>query len=78
MGAFALTRGERGDLRALLADVRQRGERAIDATAKRRVARRRGRRGWRYGRDRGGRIQTPWGEQISRRWQGAACVGNRA
>lgn len=65
-GAFALARGER--LRALLADVRQGAERAIDATAKRRVARLRG---WRFGRDRGGRIQTPWGEQLSRRWHGA-------
>src|SRR5918997_492750 len=26
---------------------------------------------WRYGRASGGRIQTPWGEQLSRRWQGA-------
>jgi hypothetical protein len=49
----------------------QRAERAIDATAQGQVARLRGRRGWRYGRDRGGRIQTPWGEQFSRRWQGA-------
>jgi hypothetical protein len=70
-GAFALARGERERLRALLADVRQGAERAIDATAKRRVARLRGRRGWRFGRDRGGRIQTPWGEQLSRRWHGA-------
>ena len=70
-GALALPRGEREQLRALLADVRERAERAIDATAQRQVARLRGRRGWRYGRDRGGRIQTPWGEQLSRRWQGA-------
>jgi hypothetical protein len=70
-GALALTRGERERLRALLAEAVVLGERAIDATVARRVARLRGRRGWRFGRDRGGRIQTPWGEQLSRRWHGA-------
>jgi hypothetical protein len=70
-GSLALSRGERERLRALLADTMVYGERAIDATVQRRLARLRGRRGWRYGRDRGGRIQTPWGEQLSRRWQGA-------
>jgi hypothetical protein len=70
-GALALPSSEREQLRALLADVKQRAERAIDATAQRQVARLRGRRGWRYGRDRGARIQTPWGEQLSRRWHGA-------
>jgi len=70
-GALTLTPSEREQLRALLGEVRQRGERAIDATAKRRVARLRGRRGWRSARDKGQRIQTPWGEQLSRRWHGA-------
>ena len=70
-GALSLTGSERERLRALLADTMVDGERAIDATVKGRVARLRGRRGWRFGRDRGGRIQTPWGEQLSRRWHGA-------
>jgi hypothetical protein len=70
-GELALTPGERSLLRALLADVKGRGERAIDATTTRRLARLRGRRGWRFGRDNAGRIQTPWGEQFSRRWHGA-------
>jgi len=70
-GALSLTRSEREQLRALLADIKEHGERAIDATVQRRLARLRGRRGWRFGRDRGGRIQTPWGEQLSRRWHGA-------
>jgi hypothetical protein len=70
-GALALNHIEREQLRALLADLRGHGERAIDATTKPRIARLRGRRGWRFGRDRAGRIQTPWGEQLSRHWHGA-------
>jgi hypothetical protein len=70
-GALTLTASERERLRALLAEVRARGERAIDASVQEGVARLRGRRGWRSGRDRGARIQTPWGEQLSRRWHGA-------
>jgi hypothetical protein len=88
-GAFALSHIDRQQLRALLADLRRHGERAIEQTTKPRVARLRGRRGWRCGRDRAGRIQTPWGEQLSRRWHGAllkwainledaARAGNRA
>jgi DNA invertase Pin-like site-specific DNA recombinase len=70
-GAFALNHTQREQLRALLADLRGHGERAIDVTTRPRIARLRGRRGWRFGRDRAGRIQTPWGEQLSRRWHGA-------
>ena len=69
--ALVLTGSEREQRRGLLLDVTEHGERAIDATVQRRVARLRGRRGWRSGRDRGGRIQAPWGEQFSRRWHGA-------
>jgi hypothetical protein len=70
-GAFALNHTQREQLRALLADVKRHGERAIDATTKPRIARLRGRRGWRFGRDGAGPpIQTPWGEQLSRRWHG--------
>jgi len=69
-GAFVLTGAERERLRSLLGDVRRRGERAIDATVRPRLARLRGRRGWRFGRDHGARILTPWGEQFSRRWHG--------
>ncbi|MCA1701491.1 MAG: hypothetical protein LC790_22370 [Actinobacteria bacterium] len=76
-GAFALTPSERERLRALLADVRQRGERAIDASVQRRLARLRGRRGWRSGRDRGARIQTPWGSSC--RGAGTArCLRGRS
>ncbi|MEA2188499.1 MAG: hypothetical protein QOK16_3510 [Solirubrobacteraceae bacterium] len=70
-GAFALNHTQREQLRALLADVKRRGERAIDATTRPRIARLRGRCGWRSGPERAGPIQTPWGKQLSRRWHGA-------
>jgi hypothetical protein len=70
-GAFALNHTQREQLRALLADVKRRGERAIDAPTRPRIARLRDRCGWRSGPDRAGPIQTPWAEQLSRRWHGA-------